>query len=555
MPLLPPVVAVLAADTKEFTGKMDEAQAKMEAFGATSDTAGAKFKRFGNVAANAVLGLGAAVVGFSVDQGFKFQESMDRLQNATGLTNNQIKALEGTIFKISDTTGAATADLATAMANIEQAGIRGAKATTLLDDAAKAALATNTNVVDVTNALVAAQSLQIAKGMDVTKLTGILVAGSHDFVGGLSAEVAMLQGKVGTALANYGVNLKTSIELGAIFARVGLPTRSIASFVNGLGKLEAPLMSIHTSSKGSYTTLSTYAVALQQVGLSQQKLASDLRVGNIAGLLDQIKMAAQESHQPLSELMNIVFGTTGGAAASLVAKSPGVLRQIQEAVRGAGGGTLNKAFNTAADQFGNKLHIIENELKNSAAQFGLVLLPFLERAATFVENALTSLATHPGERRALEIDFGVTVGAAIALKIAQALQATTQTTLLGEIAANTAATATATETTAAEGGGGSVAAGAGAGAAVRGGGGLLAGLGSDFAGYAGIIASSAYSLQKAATDFAGTFSHDPFQRLWNALTSSGAGKGRPYNSQSGPRSDYLGPHKTVTVIHRTKYGR
>ena len=79
-----PVTAVLLANTQEFTARMDDAQAKMTALGASSDTAGQKFTKFGSMAADAVLGLGVAAAGFAVDEGFKLTETMDKLQNATG---------------------------------------------------------------------------------------------------------------------------------------------------------------------------------------------------------------------------------------------------------------------------------------------------------------------------------------------------------------------------------------------------------------------------------------------------------------------------------------
>jgi TP901 family phage tail tape measure protein len=449
---IPPAILTLFADTKEATAKLDEVGAKMDALGAQTDAAGSKFTSFGSKAATAVLGLGVAVAAYSVDQGYKLTESMDQLQNATGMTNAQIKALTQTIIGISDKTGSSTADLATSFATVAQAGIKGAAAIALVDAASKAALATNTNVTTVTQSLVAAQALQFAKGMDIAKLTGILVAGSHNYVGGLTAEVAMLQGKVGTALSSYGVGLKTAIELGSTFAKVGLPTRSITSFVNGIGKLEAPIKTT-TDSSGKLTHgISGYALALNQADINQSKLVSDIKTGNLAGMLAYLKDVAVQTKQPLSEVMNLVFGTSGGAAASLLAKSPAAIKQVTEALSGAGSGSLNKAFTTASQQFGNQMKIIEENLKNSAAQFGLVLIPYLQRAATFVENALTSLEHNPAERKALEIDLGITFAAALALKIAQALQSTVQTGLLTEIAANTAASAAEGGATAAEGG-------------------------------------------------------------------------------------------------------
>ena len=52
--LLPPVVATLIADTKEYSAKMTEAQAKMGEFGVASETTGGKMTAFGKKATTAV---------------------------------------------------------------------------------------------------------------------------------------------------------------------------------------------------------------------------------------------------------------------------------------------------------------------------------------------------------------------------------------------------------------------------------------------------------------------------------------------------------------------
>jgi len=225
MSFLPPVIATLIADTKEYMAKMTEAQGKMAMFGKESKTTAEKMTAFGSKAATATIGLGLALGGYAVDQAYKFQESLDKIKNQAGLTTAQTDALGKSIQNISNVTGVADSQLATAALTISQAGIKGASAVTLLNDAAKAAVITNASVADTTKAIVAAQTLQVAKGMDVTKLTGILVKGSKDFVGGLSAEEQMLSGRVGVALAKYGIGLKQIIPLGAEFAKVGLPAR------------------------------------------------------------------------------------------------------------------------------------------------------------------------------------------------------------------------------------------------------------------------------------------------------------------------------------------
>lgn len=454
MGMLPPVVATLVADTKEYSAKMAEAQGQMEEFAGASDAAGAKFTKFGNVLSDAVLGAAGAVAAFSLDEGYKFQESMDQMQNATGMTTKQIKALEATIFSISNVTGASTADLATSLTAIEQAGIHGAKATDLLNVAAKAALATNTNVTAVTQSLVAVQALHLKGTKDLSAATGVLVAGSHNFVGGLQAEVAMLQGKVGSAFSEYGFSLKQAIEYGSIFSKVGLPTRSIATLATGLGKILDPIHTVTDSNGKLEHGLSSTYLAITQLGLKYSKVAADVKQGNLAGLLLYLKDVAAQTNEPLTVLLNTVLGSSGGIAGSLILKNLSAVKDVQKGISGAGSNSLNTAFTTASDQFGNKMHIIENELKNSAAEFGLKLLPYLSDAATFFENALTGLEKHPMEQKALELDVGVTVAAALGVKIASAMQSSIQTALLKQIAGNTTKIAV-------EGGGADVEGGAG----------------------------------------------------------------------------------------------
>ena len=211
--LLPPVVATLIADTKEYTAKMTEAQAKMGEFGAASESSAGMFGLSASTIAIGAVGVATAVGVYAVESAYKFQEGLDKIKNQAGLTTLQMEELGKSIRNISVVTGVSTSDLETAALTVEQAGIHGAAATKLLTDAAKAAVITNASVADTTKAIVAAQTLQISKGMEVDKLTGILIAGSKGFVGGLAAEEQMLQGRVGVALAT---------GVGVVFAGVGV---------------------------------------------------------------------------------------------------------------------------------------------------------------------------------------------------------------------------------------------------------------------------------------------------------------------------------------------
>ena len=382
--LLPPVVATLIADTKEYMAKMTEAQVKMGEFGAASETSAGLFGLSAKTIAFGAAGVAAAVGVYAVDAALKFNEQMDKVKLQAGLTKEQTDQLGQSILNISSSLGVTTSDLATGAVTIEQAGIKGAAATTLLNNAAKASIITNASVADTTKAIVAAQTLQVTKGMDVAKLTGILVKGSQDFVGGLASEEQMLQGRVGVALAKYGLSLQTIIPLGAEFAKVGLPTRSIASFANALGNLQKPL----TDSKGKLTS---YAQGLERVGLSQANLAKDLRVGNITGILDQIKQAAQESGQPLSAITQAVFGSTGAGTASVLIKNLNDLAAAQKNLTGAGGKSLAQQTQQALMTPAQQIKVFQQSLNKAMVNLGTVALPWVITGVKFATGVLETL--------------------------------------------------------------------------------------------------------------------------------------------------------------------
>ena len=414
MSFLPPVIATLIADTKEYMAKMTEAQGKMAMFGKESMTTAEKMTAFGSKAATATIGLGLALGGYAVDQAYKFQESLDKIKNQAGLTTAQTDALGKSIQNISNVTGVADSQLAAAALTISQAGIKGASAVTLLNDAAKAAVITNASVADTTKAIVAAQTLQVAKGMDVTKLTGILVKGSKDFVGGLSAEEQMLSGRVGVALAKYGIGLKQIIPLGAEFAKVGLPGRYIAAFANSLTNLNKPI----TDSKGKLTS---YAQGLEQVGLSQQKLASYLRTGNITAILTSIKEAAGGSTAKEGILAQAVFGTSGSAAAMAVLKDFNSYLAAQKNLVGANAGTLGTSFAEALKQIGPQLNVLKANFDNLMINAGKLLLPAVSDILKWVGGFAKAINNNPMLKDFLGAGAGLAFGVAVASKIKGAL--------------------------------------------------------------------------------------------------------------------------------------
>lgn len=394
------VIVTLFADTKEYMEKMNKADAAMGKFGLTAEASSSKMTAFANKASSAMIGFGVGAIAYGVDAAYKFQEALDKVKNQSNLTDTQLEKLRGHIIDTSNQTGISAEALAKASLVMSQAGITGAKSFDLMNAAAKAAVITNTDVASVTQTLISAQTLQVAKGMSVVDLTGKLVAGSKSFVGGLQAEEAMLQGRVGVALANYGLKLSQIIPIGAEFTKVAMPARSVASFAQALGNIQNPTKA--------------YAKGLASVGLSAAQLGRDVRSGNVIQLLKDVNEAAIKGGGPLSQYTNAVFGKTGGAGASVLIKNLQDIVKVQKQVAGGGANSLAKSFADASKQLGPQLKIFDANLTNALISVGQVVLPKLSGLL----SGLNSFFKNKGAVEAVGITLGAAFAASVTLKIA-----------------------------------------------------------------------------------------------------------------------------------------
>ena len=394
------VIVTLFADTKEYMEKMTKADEKMAKFGLTAETSSSKMTAFANKASTAMIGFGVGAIAYGVDAAYKFQEALDAVKNQSNLTDAQLEKLRGHIIDTSNQTGISADALAKASLVMSQAGITGAKSFDLMNAAAKAAVITNTDVASVTQTLISAQTLQVAKGMSVVDLTGKLVAGSKSFVGGLQAEEAMLKGRVGVALANYGLKLSQIIPIGAEFTKVAMPARSVASFAQALGNIQNPTKA--------------YAKGLASVGLSAAQLGRDVRSGNVIQLLKDVNEAAIKGGGPLSQYTNAVFGKTGGAGASVLIKNLQDIVKVQQQVAGGGANSLAKSFSDASKQLGPQLKIFEANLTNALISVGQVVLPKLAGLL----SGLNKFFSNKGAVEAVGITLAAAFVASIGLKIA-----------------------------------------------------------------------------------------------------------------------------------------
>ena len=382
--LLPPVVATLIADTKEYSAKMTEAQAKMGEFGVASETTGGKMTAFGEKATTAVAAVGAAMVAYGVDKALQYTKALDNIQNQAGASASELDYLKGVILTVSSQTAISSDQIAGAFLQVEKAGIRGAAAYKLVDNAAKAAAITGGDVAAIATTIVAAQSLQITKGQSVAQVTDTLVKANQNHIGSLDNLVGLLKGRVGGALAAYGINLGEAAAVADIAAKAGYNNaRSLTTLAVGLGKVENP------------TTAQTKA--LKALGINADDLARTARHPG-TGLIDTLKALEVQSRKtgvPLEKLISVTFGSGAVGLVSALAKQIPQLSALNASLQSSSSKGLANAFGITTEQLNFKIAQIKTQLTNALTGIGLLMLPTITDVANWVTTTTAYLQKHP----------------------------------------------------------------------------------------------------------------------------------------------------------------
>ena len=517
---LPPTVATLIADTKEYSAKMAEAQGQMDSLGASSDAAGNKFTNFANKASTAVIGVGVAIAAYGIDRAIKYQEALDQIQNTTNATASQMAYLRTEILNLSDQTATSTTDIATAFQSAMQAGYGMAQSVQMVSAAAKVAQITNTDLGTTITTLIGIEGLQLAKGESVAQISDLMVKANKAHVGSLSDLVGILGGKVGAALDLYHVKLSTALAIGDVFSRSNFTnSRAITSMVNALGKMQMPLENTTTAiahhsatlTTAAYTTTTTtlaqsaFALAVEKVGLNAQQLST--AASKPGGLINVLKIIGDQSKATgtnVNTYLNAVFGTMAAGPANLLLQHLGELGTLQTSFGSASSKGLAQSWDTVTTQMSFQLKQIETQLANAFTRIGLVLLPKVEDVVKWGEDLITWFKDHPlVSKIASDAAIGL-FAASVAYKIGSGLVSVVKT--IGgwfsttELTANTGAmgvlSASLDANTAALGGETGVVGAAGGGAALSGVG--LFAKGAARIGEAGIVIAAAVAA------FAGT---------------------------------------------------
>jgi TP901 family phage tail tape measure protein len=402
------VIVRLVADMKEFQAKMGEAGHTVKDFGKEADTMGAKWKSIGSKLSTGVLvGVGGALA-YGTEQAFKFNESLDAIINQSGASAAEVENLKGKIIDVSNATGYSAESLAGAALEIEKAGIRGKAAYDLLSNAAMGARITGGQVADVTKTIIAVQTLQIAKGESVAQITATLVEANKMHLGSLDSLANVLQGKVGAALAAYGVNLNEAAAVASIASKAGITNaRSMVTLANSLGAIQNPTKA--------------QDLALKSLGLSSAKLTQEMhKPDGLIQVLQTLAETAKRTGKPISEVASAVFGKSGAGTATVLINNVKDLSSAYKTLAGSNPSSLQSQFQETMKQLGPQLQVAGANLNNALLNIGEAILPSLTKVTGWVAGFAKAINSNAALRDILggTLFAGVVLSVAVKLKSA-----------------------------------------------------------------------------------------------------------------------------------------
>lgn len=367
---LPPVVATLIADIKEFTAKMDEAQGKMRE---TEAVGGSSMKGIaaGMAGAGGAVGLlGVAVAGVSTKLAMDFQTSMTQVQNSAGMTADQTKKLGDAFVNTMFKSEFSAQDMATAYATVAgqlQLLNRGTLTTKQSMDFMSAAtdLATAKHLnlgsaVSSTMQIMKAFQTPIAQTSDVTNQLFIASSLTGQSVDTLSGQYLKMASKIGSVMPSLTDMNTLMIDMnqhgvgsGRIFTQM---TLAISNMLNPSKKQSQALVDMI----GPITDASGKFVGMQSVLQRLNPVMS--QYGDNAAA----KVAA----------LTPIFGGAADAVSRLVSDSGG-FQAASDAL--SNHTTVTQAAATAQKDLNTQIKTLESGTHDVLIKIGTAIVPQVQQ--------------------------------------------------------------------------------------------------------------------------------------------------------------------------------
>lgn len=369
---------------------LKKASANLKSFGASVKGIGDSLKT--RLTLPLALAGGAAIKA-AVD----FEKSMTQIKTLVGVAGDEVDAMAVKVKEMATSTGVSAKEAADALFFITSAGLRGADALDVLDQATKASAVGLGETATIADLATSALNAYGVENLNAQQATDILTGAVRE--GKLSADsLAQSMGAVLPFASQLGVGFD---EVGAAFAamsRTGTDAASAATQIKGI------LTALLKPSSQAQTQL-------EDLGLSASGLRAQM---GEEGLLATLKTLTQ-SFGSNEEAAAKVFGNVRALAGVMDLMGAGLesTEQIFSSMNNTAGLTgeaFGKLANTQAFQLEKSL----NELKSVFTDIGAVLLdaflPVIKNVAGFIKGLSNAFKNLTPEAQG----FAVAIGALVA---------------------------------------------------------------------------------------------------------------------------------------------
>lgn len=358
----------ILGNARGLTTSLRQASGSLKAFGGQVKAIGATLKT--RVTLPLALAGGAAIKS-AVD----FQKSMTQIKTLVGVAGDEVDRMGTQVKQMAADTGVSSKEAADALFFITSAGLRGADALSVLNQATKASaigLGETAIVADLATSALNAYGIE---NLNAEQATDILTGAVRE--GKLSADsLAMSMGKVLPFASQLGIKFE---EVGAAFAamsRTGTDAATASTQIKGI--MTALLNPTKAAEK-----------QLEQLGLTSAGLRMQLREEGLLATLQTLT----DSFGDNEEAAGNVFGNVRALAGvlDLMGSNLESTRKIFSSMNQTAGIT-SKAFKTLEQDSAFKLEKSLNNLKATFTNLGSALLdvflPVIQNVSTIVVNAV-----------------------------------------------------------------------------------------------------------------------------------------------------------------------
>lgn len=341
----------------------------------------------------AILGVGTACLKMATD----FETSMAKVSTIADETVVSLGDMEEAVLELSNKTGIAATDVANNVYDAISAGVDTANAVGFVEKSTKLATA---GFADSGAALDVLTTILNAYGLEATEVTKVsdLLINTQNLGKTTVGDLASSMGKVIPTANAMKVNLTNLTSAYSIMTAKGIATAESTTYIN----------SMLNELGDSGTTVGK--IIKESTGKSFQQLMADGKsLGDVLGIVENY---SKKSGKAFNEL----WGSAEAGKAGMSLLSDGVkgynsrLKEMQDTT-----GSTEKAFEKMSATTQYKANVAMNKLKNSATDFGGVLLealiPTINRACNIIDDFTEWFKNLDKETKNTIVQVGMFVGA------------------------------------------------------------------------------------------------------------------------------------------------